>query len=52
MSQKPESVAYACAVCGKSVLMLHGDPQRQCTHNTAAIVASMKATAYGEAKVK
>lgn len=51
MSQRPDRIVYACVQCGKSVLMLGGQPHRQCEHN-GAISASLKATVYGEAKVK
>jgi hypothetical protein len=52
MNTKPE-IALRCAQCGKPVLFVEGKGfQRDCGHETASVLADLKATVYGEAKVK
>lgn len=51
MSQSPETT-YECSVCGAPVKMIDGQPQRECEHTEAPIMANMRATAYGEAAVQ
>lgn len=46
------ATTYTCAACGARVHMIGVSVRRDCEHVTSGILASIKATVYGESKVK
>lgn len=47
-----DTYKYTCAACGKPVLIKDGQPQRECEHKDAAVIANMSAVARGVGGVK
>ena len=42
---------FACSECGAPVSLSNGVLSRTCSHETASIIANLKATAYGSASL-
>lgn len=47
-----DTTPYTCAECGEPILVVDGKIYKPCGHLTAAVLASLTATVYGEGKAQ
>lgn len=52
MTEQKPVPEFQCAECGAPVAAFSGVYVRECSHDTAPIVANMQAVAYGQSKVQ
>jgi len=51
-AQQKAPTTYSCAACGAPVLMVGVSIRRDCEHVTSGVLASVRATAYGESALR